>query len=80
MRLDHLLSKERWPPVVVVQALVCPRVWDTGCSRVEHRLVGTGFVPAHQYGPSFVGGVDRGLGAGVVLDTLLGPEGSGVVA
>src|SRR4051812_42269242 len=44
------------------------------CSRVEHRLFGTGPGPARKY--SSHQGVWKAAGEGTVPDTLLGPEGS----
>ena len=88
MRLDHLLSKEHCPHVCVwCQSPVCPRVWGSGCSRVEHRLFGTVLVSltstSRQLPVKRVLRPLRGYGSGTwgmvgaVSDTLLGPEGSG---
>lgn len=83
MRLDHLLSKEQlagrghllkvmsWS----VQSPVCPRVWGSGCSRVEHRLVDAA---SGLFAPVLVARLWTVWGVGVVSGTLLGPEGSGV--
>ena len=78
MRLDHLLSKEQ----SFHGSPVCPRVWDGGCSRVEHRLFGTDLVVAHKYKLVSFGGFGSGTWerSGAVPDTLLGPEGSGNTA
>ena len=43
---------------------------------MEHRLFGTGPGPAHEYNPS---GSGKWPAKGTVPDTLLGPEGSGVL-
>jgi hypothetical protein len=88
VRLDHLLSKERCPHACVwCQSPVCPRVWGSGCSRVEHRLFGTVLVSltstSRQLPVKRVLRPLRGSGSGTwgmvgaVSDTLLGPEGSG---
>jgi hypothetical protein len=87
VRLDHLLSKEHCPHVCVwCQSPVCPRVWGSGCSRVEHRLFGTVLVSltstSRQLPVKRVLRPLRGYGSGTwgmvgaVSDTLLGPEGS----
>ena len=80
MRLDHLLSKERLLTglVSVIQSPVCPRVWGSGCSRVEHRLFGAFLVVTHKYKSSSFGMLGSGTWwwSGWVPDTLLGPEGS----
>ena len=52
-----------------VQSPVCPRVWGSGCSRVEHRLFGAFLVVTHKYKSSSFGGwaVERGGGPGGCL-------------
>ena len=88
MRLDHLLSKEQLPTglVPVVQSPVCPRVWGSGCSRVEHRLLDADLVSltstSRQLPSRGVADPPRRVwqwnvgDGGAVSDTLLGPEGS----
>lgn len=74
MRLDHLLSKEHWPAFAGPGPGLSPFVGHR-VLRVEHRLVGTGPGPAHEYSRFAVWKV---AGEGMVPDTLLGPEGSAV--
>jgi hypothetical protein len=72
--------------VPAFQSPVCPRVWGSGCSRVEHRLLGTDLVSLTSTSrqlpsrgvvdpPRRVWQWNVGDG-GAVSDTLLGPEGS----
>ena len=57
-------------------------MFGSGCSRVEHRLVGADTCPCRKYKPVPVRRAWQwnAIGWGEALDTLLGPEGSGNTA
>ena len=63
----------------MVQSPVCPRVWGSGCSRVEHRLLDIDAGRHTQVQAEVPSGARQWnvvvVGVGV-RDTLLGPEGS----